>query len=170
MAVISLLGYMGSGKSTFGKLLAEKINYKFIDLDDVIEAKYDMSITEIFQSKGSTWFRDNETHMLNKIMRKDNIVISLGGGTPIYNDNMSLVLQKTISVYLKASVDALFFHLKDNRDKRPIIKYLNNDELKEFISTHLSEREKYYKLAKHHIITDNKNIDEIVSELSLLLS
>ena len=167
--VITLLGYMGSGKSTYGKLLAVRLGYDFIDLDDYIVSETGKEISDIFRDKGESWFREFETKSLKDLIDRNKLVLSLGGGTPIQFGNMELINDKTISVYLNASVETLFLYLRNQKSKRPIIKDLSNSELKEFISNHLSERAPFYAKAKQSIVTDNKTIDEIVDELTWIL-
>ncbi|MEN8137001.1 MAG: shikimate kinase [Bacteroidota bacterium] len=170
MAVITLLGYMGSGKSTYGSLLAEKLGYSFVDLDDYIVDELKMSIAEIFQAKGEKWFREYESESLNKLIKSDgNILLSLGGGTPVYNNNMELINRYSKSIYLNASVDTLYEYLKNARSKRPIIKDLSDVELYEFILKHLGKRREYYKMAKSSVITDKKTIEQIVDELEQIV-
>jgi len=166
--IITLLGYMGSGKSTYGKLLAKRLNFNFIDLDDYIVSETGMQISEIFETKGEGWFRDFETESLKKLMFKSNLILSLGGGTPIQFGNMDLINERSKSIYLNASVETLFFYLKNQKSKRPIIKDLSDLELKDFISEHLSNRLPFYNKAKLSVITDNKTIDNIVEELMCL--
>ncbi len=163
--VITLLGYMGSGKSTYGKLLAKRLGFDFIDLDDYIISETGMQISDIFEIKGESWFRDLETESLKNFIHKDNIILSLGGGTPIREGNMEVVNESTKSIYLNASVDTLYLYLKNQKSKRPIIKDLSDVELKNFISDHLSKRLPFYNKAKLSVVTDNKSIDEIVEEL-----
>ena len=167
--VITLLGYMGSGKSTYGKLLAGRLGYDFVDLDDYIVSETGKEVSDIFRDKGEIWFREFETNSLKYLINKNNLILSLGGGTPIQAGNMELINDKTESVYLNASVETLFLYLKDQKSKRPIIKDLSNSELKEFISNHLSERVLFYTKAKLSLVTDNKTIDEIVEELLWML-
>lgn len=163
--VITLLGYMGSGKSTYGKLLANRLGFDFIDLDDYIISETGMQISDIFEIKGESWFRDFETKSLKKLIHKHDLVLSLGGGTPIQDGNMNVVNINTKSIYLNASADTLFLYLKNQKSKRPIIKDLSDRELNDFISKHLSKRLPFYNKAKLSVVTDNKTIDEIVDEL-----
>ena len=167
--VITLLGYMGSGKSTYGKLLAKRVGYDFVDLDDYIVTETGMEISDIFRDKGESWFREFETKSLRGLIGENKLVLSLGGGTPTQLGNMELINDKTKSVYLNASVETLFLYLKNQKSKRPIIKDLSNSELKEFIANHLSERIPFYTKAKLSLVTDDKTIDEIVEELTWML-
>ena len=164
-SVITLLGYMGSGKSTYGRLLAERLGFDFIDLDDYIISKTGMQISEIFELKGESWFRELETSSLKELIYKDELVLSLGGGTPIQDGNMDIVNEKSKSIYLNASVETLYLYLKNQKSKRPIIKDLSDEELKGFISDHLSKRLPFYKKAKLSVVTDNKTLEEVLEEL-----
>ncbi|MCB4799018.1 shikimate kinase [Neotamlana laminarinivorans] len=167
--IIILMGYMASGKSTIGKKLAEKINYNVVDLDDVIEEKEKATVTEIFKNKGEIYFRKKETEYLKEILNtSDKIILSLGGGTPCFGNNMDLILsqEKAKSVYLKASLPKLVTKLMKKKAKRPLIAHIETEEeLTEFIGKHLFERSAYYNRAEVVISTDNKSKKEIVTEM-----
>ncbi len=166
---VILIGYMASGKSTIGRVLAEKLNYNFIDLDDYIEKKEQISVGNIFKSKGEIYFRKLETNYLKAILENENhVVLSLGGGTPCYGDNMNLILNdaNSKSIYLKTSIPTLVSRLKNEKSKRPLIAHIETDDLlTEFIGKHLFERAQYYNLAETKIVTDGKAGTEIVEEL-----
>ena len=171
--IVILIGYMASGKSTLGKILAKKLNYGFIDLDDYIENEEGMPVKDIFKNKGELYFRKAETIYLNIIMNeKNDIVLSLGGGTPCYGNNMDAILQagNVTSFYLKASLNYLVDRLKTKKSKRPLLSHLKTDEeLKEFIGKHLFERSPYYDRANHKIVIDNKSKKDIIKELKSAL-
>src|SRR5690606_24699516 len=170
---VILLGYMASGKSLVGKILANKLNYEFIDLDDYIEKEEQTSVGDIFKSKGEIYFRKLETDHLKVILENnDNIVLSLGGGTPCYGNNMDVILNNTNSrsVYLKTGIPTLVSRLKNEKSKRPLIAHIETDDLlTEFIGKHLFERAQFYNLAEIKITTDNKTETDIVDELLLHL-
>ncbi|MGZ0016432.1 shikimate kinase [Yeosuana sp. AK3] len=171
--IVILIGYMASGKSTLGRVLAEKLHYNFIDLDDYIINEEGTSVETIFKNKGEIYFRKLETKCLNKIIKeKNNLVLSLGGGTPCYGDNMVNILssKNVESFYLKASVSSLVERLKNKKSKRPLIAHLNtNEELNEFIAKHLFERHAFYNQAHVKISIDGKSKQEILNELLLHL-
>lgn len=171
--IVILIGYMASGKSTLGKILAKKLNYDFIDLDDYIENVEGMPVKSIFKIKGELYFRKAETIHLNNIINgKNDIVLSLGGGTPCYGNNMDAILQAShvTSFYLKASLNYLVKRLNTKKNKRPLLSHLKTDEeLKEFIGKHLFERSPYYDRASHKILIDNKSKKEIIKELKSAL-
>ncbi|WP_313215345.1 shikimate kinase [Soonwooa sp.] len=164
--IISLIGYMGSGKSHISKLLSQKINFKLIDLDQQIILKHQKKISEIFAERGEIFFRKEEKSILEEILKlDDNMVLSLGGGTPIYYNNMELINQKSKSVFLQASVPTLTERLLRQKAKRPLIARLSDEELPEFIAKHLFERNTFYSQANYTINTNNKSPEEIVDEI-----
>jgi shikimate kinase len=171
MKKIVLLGYMGVGKSFFGKELAKKTQRKFIDLDEYIQKSENTSIEMLFQTKGELYFRKKEHQYLKEILNSDEeIVLSLGGGTPCYYDNMVLLKSKdAISVYIKASVETLFQRLKALKAERPLIAGIEDDELKEFIAKHLFDRSYFYNQADIKIHVDEKEANEITNELIALI-
>lgn len=144
---IFLVGFMGCGKSTFGRYLANQIGWDFVDLDDYIEEKEKKSIKEIFSFKGEDYFRNLETSVLmeSKVWKKT--VVSCGGGTPCYNDNARLINDLGLSVYLRLSPEVLKDRLVNERSKRPLISDMSNTELLEFITSKLEERSRFYECA-----------------------
>ncbi len=169
--IVVLIGYMASGKSTIGRILAKKLSYNFIDLDDYIEATEKKSINDIFKAYGEIYFRKKETHYLNEIIaNKNNTVLALGGGTPCYGNNMETVLKSehVTSVYLKATIDSIVERLETQKGERPLISNLSSrSELSEFIGKHLFERVKFYSKADYTIDTNNKNKSEIIEKIIL---
>ena len=170
---IFLIGYMGSGKSVIGKELSKRILYTFYDLDYFIEMNEKLSINQMFDQKKELYFREIEKKYLKKLIDKDeNKIISLGGGTPCYNNNMDLILNtiNSESIYLKRSVDLLVERLFKNLSSRPLILHLKNrNELKEFVSKHLFERNQYYLRSKKILNTNNLELDDVMEELKKLL-
>ncbi len=167
--IVVLLGYMASGKSAIGRILAEKLNYTFIDLDDYIEEKENTTISNIFKSKGEIYFRKRESRYLKSIIDNETkIVLSLGGGTPCYGNNMDILKKSNnaTSVYLKASIPSLVARLENEKNKRPLIAHLKSEKaLVEFIGKHLFERSQFYNQADRTVNTDNKSKTEILKEL-----
>lgn len=167
--ILVLIGYMASGKSTLGRILAKKLDYDFIDLDDYIVASEGKSVSEIFKNKGEIYFRKQETLYLKVLLEtKNNIVLSLGGGTPCFGHNMELILnsEQAKSIYLKASIPTLVKRLKTEKNKRPLIAHIESDEqLSEFIGKHLFERAPFYNRAETVVSTDNKTEQDIVEAL-----
>lgn len=161
---IVLVGYMASGKSAVGKLLSSQLKLKHIDLDDFIEKKEQLSISEIFKKKGEVYFRKKETEYLKELLKKsDNYCISTGGGTPCYGNNMEIIQKFATSIYLKTSIHEIYKRLKFAKNKRPLIAHLSNDSLLEFIGKHLFERAPFYQKATATVLTDKKSTNEVVA-------
>lgn len=171
--VVVLIGYMASGKSTLGKKLAKKLNFNFVDLDDFIENKEKLSVSEIFKTKGEIYFRKQETTYLNQLLQtKNNTVLSVGGGTPCYGNNMQLILNtnNVQSIYLQASLNKLVKKLYKKKSKRPLIAHIETKEaLTEFVGKHLFERVQFYKQSTIEIATDNKTKKKIIKDITTAL-
>ena len=164
---IFLIGYMGSGKSSVGKILAKTLNYNFIDFDEYIEEKENKSISQIFKVNGEIYFRRAEHNYL-KHLNLSNTIISLGGGTPCYGNNMDIIqsYKNSKRIYLKTSIANLSQRLYVEKSKRPLIAHLETkDELNEFIGKHLFERSVFYNRCDTTILTDGKSIPEIVEAI-----
>ncbi|WP_018676745.1 shikimate kinase [Riemerella columbina] len=168
--IITLLGYMGCGKSHISKTLSHSINFSLIDLDEEISKSYGAPIPEIFKEKGEIFFRKLEKQTLeHHLSTKNNIVLSLGGGTPAYYDNMSTINQHSTSIYLRTSVGTLFNRLRSEKAQRPMIAHLSDEDLPEFIAKHLFERQPYYSQAQYIIDTDRKSPESLVEEIKNLI-
>jgi shikimate kinase len=167
---IVLLGYMASGKSAVGRALAKVKNLDFIDLDAYIEEREQISISEIFELKGEIYFRKKEHEYLKELLNiQNNCIISLGGGTPCYGNNMELIKNSAISFYLKASIATIFNRLKNETSQRPLVANIGIDNLQEYIAKHLFERNPFYEKANYTIIINDKSIVEICSDINLKL-
>lgn len=166
---IFLCGYMGSGKSVVSKELAKKLGFTAIDTDDHIELLEQFSVKEIFNNKGELYFRKRENQILHDVLEEPgSLVISLGGGTPCYGNNLDIILNSEDSqmVYLKASVGFLTERLFSEKFSRPVINHLTSKEnLEDFIRKHLFERSYYYNQADIKVDVEGKSIDEIVNEI-----
>ncbi|WP_299399634.1 shikimate kinase [uncultured Gelidibacter sp.] len=165
---IILIGYMGSGKSTIGKKLSEQLNFDFVDLDDYIQEKEGLTIPEIFKTKGEIYFRKKENTYLKEVLELNNVVVSLGGGTPCYGSNMEAILnaKDAHSIYLKLSIPNLVQRLSSEKSQRPLIAHLETDEdLTEFIGKHLFERSFYYRQSNQTLLTDGKSVEAITEEI-----
>jgi shikimate kinase len=164
--IISLVGYMGSGKTHISKILSEKLNFKFIDLDKEIFQRSKLTIPEIFEKKGELYFRKLERETLEEILATEkDIVLSLGGGTPVYYNNMEIINNNSKSIFLKASINTLSERLSKQKEKRPLIARISDENLPEFIAKHLFERNQFYSKAQFSITTDNREPEDIVDEI-----
>lgn len=168
---IILIGYMGSGKSTIGKSLANKLNLPFVDLDDTIEREIGVSISDFFETFGELKFRRLERQVLHKIIaEKEQMILSTGGGTPCYGDNFMLMKSSNAKVfYLKASIKTLAARLIDEKNKRPLIRSIGKQNLPEFIGKHLFERNNFYSQADQIVEIDEKSVAEVTERITALL-
>ena len=158
-----LIGFMGSGKSFWGRAWAQKYNLGFYDLDEVIETAEQKSVATIFEQHGETYFRDIEQKSLQTFSKKNNCIIACGGGTACFNDNMQWMNELGKTVYLSATPQYILDRVMDEREKRPLINKLNKAELLFFIEQKLKERESFYRQAKFILPVDELN-DEFVPE------
>lgn len=169
---IILLGYMGSGKSTIGKVLAKELNLSFIDLDHTIEKQMGMTISDFFESSGELKFRRLEHEVLDSVLSEnDRMILSTGGGTPCYGNNLQLMKSAPNAkvFYLKASIKTLTERLLLEKDTRPLIQSIGDENLPEFIGKHLFERSNFYLQADHVVDIDQKSVETIVKEIVELL-
>ncbi len=169
-SIIFLTGFMGSGKSTVGPILANTIGYEFIDLDAMIEKNQQRRISEIFSTEGEQTFRLLERETLRDILARSSTIISLGGGTVTNEETLALVKQHGVLVYLKSGADHIFQRLRTKSD-RPMLRdesgtLLDGDALKKKIETLLNAREHYYLQADVIISTDDKKIGNTIDELA----
>ncbi|MFA9289995.1 MAG: shikimate kinase [Solirubrobacteraceae bacterium] len=162
---ITLLGYMTSGKTSIGKLIQKELNYTWIDLDLEIEKKEKLEINKIFEIKGEIYFRKIEREVLLEFLNKNNNIISLGGGTPCYYNNIDEINEFSTSFYLNTSIFELVNRIKLFKNNRPLVKTKTEEELTEYVAKHLFERIPFYNKANHIIKTDNKSFEEIANEI-----
>lgn len=170
---IIFLGYMGAGKTTVGKALSKELGMMFYDLDWYIESRMHMTVKQIFDERGESGFRKIESNMLHEVAEFEDVIISCGGGTPCFFDNMDYMNQQGETIYLKATPDVLYKHLKMGRTVRPLLLNKTPDEVRTFVEQQLSEREPYYSKAKHVLdvnLMDNfEKIKITVAEVKRLL-
>lgn len=161
--IIYIIGFMGSGKTTAGKKLALLLGWSFIDLDKKIEEHTGKTIPEIFSQNGEDYFRDIESQVLKNLLYQTDTIISTGGGTPCYSDNMDVMLDTGLTLYLKLTPGQLKNRLTGSKTKRPLIKNLDPVGLQSFIEEKLANRESCYN--RSDII-----IEGIAPDISLVLS
>lgn len=165
---IFLVGFMGSGKTHWGRIWAEKFRFSFVDLDYEIEKAFGMSIESIFEKHSEEKFRELEKYHLQKNENKKNLLVSCGGGTPCFLENMDWMLQNGIVIYLKASERYILERVMEETDKRPLLKKVNESELLFFIQKTLKEREPVYKRAHYILRAENlkaESLKKILDEL-----
>lgn len=166
MAVVILLGYMGSGKSTVANAIGTQTGWPVIDLDAVIEARVGQSIPAIFSEKGELFFRKQEREALQEVLKRtDSFVLATGGGTPCYYDNIEVMNQHGHTFFLQASVGTLAERLRTSGTQRPLLDGLSDEEQSEFIAKHLFERNAFYQQAQHSIPVNGKSPEAIAAEI-----
>lgn len=174
MTRIIIVGYMGAGKTTVGKALAQELGLTFYDLDWYIEERMRKTVPQIFAEKGEEGFRKIENAMLHEVAECEDIVLSCGGGTPCFFDNMEYLNRQGDTVYLKATPDVLYKHLKMGKTERPLLKNKTKEEMYRFIEEQLAQRETHYLEAKNVIdvsLMDNyEKIKTSVARLRELLN
>ena len=162
MTRIILIGYMGAGKTTIGKALSKELGIIFYDLDWYIENRMRKTVSEIFAERGEEGFRKIEYNMLHEVAEFEDVIISCGGGTPCFFDNMDYLNQQGQVVYLKAEPEVLYKHLQMGKVERPLIKGKSHDELLTFIREQLEKREPFYSKARYTLdVSLMDNYDKI---------
>ncbi len=166
---IFLMGFMGAGKTIVGKELARICNRLYIDADELIERRAAKSIAELFETEGEAHFRTLEHELIQEIGEfYPDVVVACGGGMPCFNNNIALIKQYGLSVYLKLKPELLAERLKDDKGKRPLLKNLSDQERLAFIQNKLAERSAYYEQANVIIeVQKQDSITEIAQEIVL---
>ena len=169
MKNIILLGYMGAGKTSVGKVMARKLGLGFYDLDFFIEERFRRKVADIFAERGEEGFRKIEYNMLHELAEFEDVVIAVGGGTPCFFDNMDYMNSKGITVFMNASPEIIVRHLKISHTVRPLLQQKQGQELIDHISHHLEQRLPYYEKAQYNINGDTldsfEKIDQLVDHI-----
>ena len=173
MIRIFLIGYMGAGKTTLGKAFARAMGLTFVDLDWYIEERFHKTIGQIFAERGEEGFRELEKRMLHEAGDFENVVISVGGGTPCFFDNIDYMNQAGETVFLDVDNRVLFRRLKVAKQQRPLLANKTDEELMTFIQEALQKRLPYYTKAKHvfngEFLERRRQIQDAVERLKELL-
>lgn len=164
---VFLIGFMGSGKTTIGRKLANYLKYEFIDLDKLIEAKAGMSIVDYFAKHGEEEFRKMERDVLQNTLYPENVIIATGGGTPTYDDNMTWMNENGKVAYLSMSPKALASRLENSTTDRPLLKNLKGEQLVQYITSTLAEREPFYNQSKCVISASDLTAERLAFYLNL---
>ncbi len=155
---------MGSGKTYLGKQLASKLGFLFVDVDSVIENTEGVTIAQLFDNQGETYFRIIESERLKGLSKWDEVIISTGGGAPCFHDNMDWMNAHGITVYLKTDPNLLLNRLKSETENRPLLRGKTDADLLDFIKNKVEERTPFYEKAKI-IVQQNEDGDEIIFEI-----
>lgn len=164
---ITLIGYMGSGKSSLGEILSKKLDLIFYDLDSIISETYGVSIFSFFKKEGESSFRKIEHLMLKTIIKKKkSYILSVGGGTPCFYKNIYLLNKFSKTIYIKIDTYTLFNRLILEKEKRPLISNFSKKELYRFIMKHLLKRVPFYEQASIKIkVNKKKSKTNVVQEI-----
>lgn len=164
---IFLVGFMGCGKSFVGKHLATQLNMQFVDIDQIIENTEGVSISQIFAEKGESFFRNLEHQTLRRYTDMQNFCIATGGGAPCFHNNMALMNEHGITIYLKTSPFLILERLQmaGELEKRPLLRGKTSDEILTFIQDKIQERSRFYEEAQIIIEQKNNNIEELLQQI-----
>lgn len=173
MRRIIIIGYMGAGKTTVGRALARDLGLDFYDLDSYIENRMHCTIKNLFDRRGEEGFRLVERAMLYEVAEFENVVISSGGGTPCFFDNMDYMCRQADTVYLRATPEVLHAHLKMGHTVRPLLLGKTDDEVQTFVADHLRQREPIYLRARCTadvcVLDTRKKISDTVTRIETML-
>ena len=173
MTRIILIGYMGAGKTTVGKALAHELGLPFYDLDWYIESRRRKTVAQIFAEQGEEGFRKIEYNMLHEVAEFEDVIISCGGGTPCFFDNIDYLNGQGQVVYLRCTPDVLCTHLAMSHNERPLLKGKTPEQLTDFITEQLSFREPFYQRARYHfdvsLLDRSEKITSTIAQLRQLL-
>jgi shikimate kinase len=163
--LIFLVGFMGSGKTHWGKRWSQAYQIPFVDLDDAIETAEGKTIQDIFAVNGEAYFRDIETKILHTLSQQKNIIIACGGGTPCFHDNMQWMNKHGITIYVTAPAEVIMKRVMVQQDKRPLLKDMNPIELLAYIEQTIKIREPYYSQAKITLIEEDIDNETFQTEI-----
>lgn len=168
MKPLYIIGYMGCGKTTFGRALSQATGLKFVDLDHLIEDRHNATVREIFDTKGEEEFRRIERDMLRETAEMEDVIVSCGGGTPCFFDNADFMNAHGMTLWLEATHDCLFTRLVRKREKRPLLANRTDEEIRDIISSQLKARSPFYSRAtirwQGDSLEDRRQIDDNVAD------
>ncbi len=166
---IIFIGYMGAGKTTVGKALSKELGIPFYDLDWYIQSRMRKTVAQLFAERGEEGFRQVEYNMLHEVAEFENVIISCGGGTPCFFDNMDYLNQQGDVCYLKATPEVLYNHLLMGKVERPLIKGKSPEELISYITEQVGKREEFYTKARYTLdVSLMDNFEKIQISVSAL--
>jgi shikimate kinase len=163
---IFLIGFMGAGKTHWGRQLSAKLGLPFFDLDEQITTHAGKSIAEIFEEEGEELFRLQEKDVLHIITEShDSFIMACGGGSPCYFNNIEYMNRAGTTVWIHASLDVLFNRLITEREKRPLIRKLNEDQLRNYIQKKFADRRIYYEQAQICVEEEPVELDQLIEKI-----
>ncbi len=163
---IFLIGFMGAGKSHWGRLLGQKLSFPFFDLDEMVAEQAGKSIPEIFETEGEEHFRMREKDVLHLVTEShESFVMACGGGSPCYFNNIEYMQQSGITVWINTPLELLFQRLAKEKDKRPLIKDLSEEQLHGFISKKFADRKIYYEQADIKMDEEPVIVEKLIEKI-----
>lgn len=166
--LIFIIGYMGSGKTVLGRKLADRLRYRFLDMDEMIEIATGYSIAHYFGKFGEKSFRMRERELLMNHLAERDCVIATGGGTPCYEDNMSLMNSNGTTVFIDTDVETILERLSGKAMQRPLLSHVPHERLPDFIREHINARRNFYLQAKISVKAESINLEELVDYIITL--
>ncbi|TCS90446.1 shikimate kinase [Anseongella ginsenosidimutans] len=160
-----MIGYMGAGKTTLGKPLAQQLALPFIDMDTVLEEREGKTITNLFEELGESGFREKERDILRNGIFPDAFVMATGGGAPCFFDNMDWMNHKGVTMYLRAHPKEIARRLEHEREQRPLLRSIKKEDLEEVIGQRLAVREKFYLQAQLVMENNELTVEQLLEAL-----
>lgn len=167
---IFLIGYMGCGKSRWGKIVAKHYGFRFIDLDTLIEEREDLNVPEIFEKHGESGFRKREHDALESISDEENIIVATGGGAPCFNKNMEEMNRLGTTLFIECSPQLLRERITESDTERPLVKNFSQDELLNYIIRHLNNRMPFYEQSHYKLVSGNLELDDFTAILDPIIN
>jgi shikimate kinase len=167
---IFLIGYMGCGKSRWGKIVAEHYGFRFIDLDTLIEEREKLSVPEIFAKYEESGFREREHEALQSISDVENLIVATGGGAPCFNNNMEEMNRRGTTLFIECSPQLLRERITDSDTERPLVKNLSQDALLNYIVRHLQNRIPFYEQSHYKLVSGNLELDDFTAILDPIVN
>ena len=167
---IFLIGYMGCGKSRWGKIVAEHYDFRFIDLDTLIEEREGLTIPEIFEKHQETGFRKREHDALKSISNEENCIVATGGGAPCFNYNMEEMNCSGHTLFIECSPQLLQKRITESDTERPLVKNFSQDELLNYITRHLNNRMPFYEQSHYKLVSGNLELKDFIVILDPLIN
>ncbi|MBN2596680.1 shikimate kinase [Labilibaculum sp.] len=167
---IFLIGYMGCGKSRWGKIIAAHYGFHFVDLDTLIEEREKLTIPKIFEKFGESGFRQREHDALKSIFEAENLIVATGGGAPCFNNNMEEMNRLGVTLFIECSPLLLRERITNSDSERPLVKNFSQDELLDYITRHLKFRMPYYEKSQYKMVSGNLELDDFTAILDPVIN
>ena len=166
---IYIVGYMGAGKTTAARRLAQRLGWEVVDTDALFEEKYKISVNDFFNKYDEPLYRKLESEVLKSTESLENVVVSTGGGTACYFDNMEWMNQHGLTVFLRISPKAAVDRVIHSRHKRPLVEGKSEEELIEFVNSHYASRLPFYELAQITVKSEDFDLEALLQKLTSFL-